>query len=157
MASSEPLSSLKVGPQVRIRLPPAGSPLRTWRRRHGLLMEALIRCTVEIKAPFSAAVLRMLTPAASFSGGRGAAVTRVFSCRASGRQGNGEDMRRIGDVLQPLLSEIDEIGGYRSPHMTPDIGGDANGARRGEALEARRDIDPGAVNSFRGPVSPPGF
>ena len=82
-------------------------------------MEALIRCTVEIKAPFSAAVLRMLTPAASFSGGRGTAVTRVFSCRASGRQGNGEDMRRIGDVLQPLLSEIDEIGGYRSPHMTP--------------------------------------
>jgi hypothetical protein len=28
-ASSEPLSSLKVGPQVRIRLPPAESPMRT--------------------------------------------------------------------------------------------------------------------------------
>src|SRR3984893_13455258 len=70
------------GTDGRIHLPPAGSPLRTWRRRHGLLMEALIRCTVEIKAPFSAAVLRMLTPAASFSGGRGAAVTRVFSCRS---------------------------------------------------------------------------
>jgi hypothetical protein len=36
--------------------------------RQAQLMEALIRCTVEIKAPFSAAVLRMLTPAASFSG-----------------------------------------------------------------------------------------
>jgi hypothetical protein len=29
MASSEPLSSLKVGPQVRIRLPPAASQVRT--------------------------------------------------------------------------------------------------------------------------------
>jgi hypothetical protein len=58
-------------------------------------------------------------------------------------------MRRIGDVLQPLLSEIDEIGGYRSPHMTPGIGGDADAARRGEALEARRDIDAVAVNVVR--------
>src|SRR6202047_3847757 len=32
MASSEPLSSLKVGPQVRIRLPPAASLVRTLRR-----------------------------------------------------------------------------------------------------------------------------
>ena len=58
-------------------------------------------------------------------------------------------MGRIGDVLQALLSEIDEIGGYRSPHMTPDIGGDADAARRGEALEARRDIDAVAVNVVR--------
>ena len=55
-------------------------------------------------------------------------------------------MRRICDVPQPLLSEINEIGGYRSPHMTPGIGGDADTARRGEALEARRDIDAVAVN-----------
>src|SRR5580693_10005110 len=33
MASSEPLSSLEVGPQVRIRLPPAGSQERTPHRR----------------------------------------------------------------------------------------------------------------------------
>src|SRR5260370_33171120 len=35
MASSEPLSSLKVGPQVRIRLPPAGSLVRTSLPRSG--------------------------------------------------------------------------------------------------------------------------
>jgi hypothetical protein len=28
-------------------------------------------------------------------------------------------MHRIGDVLQPLLSKIDEIGGYRSPSADP--------------------------------------
>src|SRR5258708_25592299 len=55
-------------------------------------------------------------------------------------------MRRIGDVLQLLLSEIDEIGGNRSPHMTPGIGGDADAAGRGEALEARRDVDAVAVD-----------
>jgi len=32
---------LKAGPRVRIRLPPGGSPLRTWRRRHGLREAAI--------------------------------------------------------------------------------------------------------------------
>ena len=52
--------------------------------RRAEIMAALIRCTLEIEAPFSAAVLRMVTPAASFSGGRGAAVTTVFSISITG-------------------------------------------------------------------------
>jgi hypothetical protein len=43
-------------------------------------------------------------------------------------------MRRIRDVLQPLLSQIDELSGNRSPHMTRGIRGDADAARWGEAL-----------------------
>src|SRR6478672_13919044 len=58
-------------------------------------------------------------------------------------------MRRIGDVLQPLLPQIDELGGNRSAYMPPGIGGDADAAGRREALEARRDIDAVAVDIVR--------
>src|SRR6516165_3989461 len=58
-------------------------------------------------------------------------------------------MRRVGDVLEPLLAEIDEFGRNRAAHMAPGIGGDANAAGRGEALEARGDIDAVAVNVVR--------
>src|SRR5690242_9830403 len=58
-------------------------------------------------------------------------------------------MRRIGDVLEPLLAEIDEFGRNRAAHMAPRIGGDANPAGRGEAFEARGDIDTVAVDVVR--------
>ena len=32
-------------------------------------------------------------------------------------------MRRVGDVLRPLLAEIDELGGDRSAHVAPDAAG----------------------------------
>jgi len=55
-------------------------------------------------------------------------------------------MRRIGDVLQPLLAEIDEFGGYRTPGVAPRIGGDADAARWRKSFEPRGDIDAVAVN-----------
>src|SRR5262249_15913951 len=58
-------------------------------------------------------------------------------------------MRRVGHVLQPLLSQVDELGGNRSPHMPPGIGGDTDSARRGEALPTRWDGDAGAVDVVR--------
>src|SRR6516162_7182908 len=58
-------------------------------------------------------------------------------------------MSRVGDVLQPLLSQVDELGGNRSPHMPPGIGGDADAAGRCETLEARCDIDPVAIDVVR--------
>ena len=58
--------------------------------------------------------------------------------RASGCQRKGEYMRRIGDVLQPVLSQVDELGRNRSPHMPPCIGGDADSPGRGEAFQTRR-------------------
>ena len=51
--------------------------------------------------------------------------TRADDLRTSGRQRKGEYMRRIGDVLQAVLSEIDVLSRNRSPHMPPCIGGDA--------------------------------
>ena len=35
-------------------------------------------------------------------------------------------MRRVGDVFQPLFSEIDELGGDHSANMTPGVGRDAD-------------------------------
>ena len=58
-------------------------------------------------------------------------------------------MRGIWDVLQPLLSKVDELGGNHSAHMPPRIGGDADSAGWGEALEAGRDIDAVAINVVR--------
>src|SRR2546423_12383168 len=55
-------------------------------------------------------------------------------------------MRRIGDVLQPLLAEIDELGCDRSPHMAPGVGGDADAAGRREPFETRGDIDAVAID-----------
>src|SRR5438105_4092037 len=69
--------------------------------------------------------------------------------RASGRGSDGIDMRRIGDVLQPLLAEIYELGRDRSPHMTPGVGRDADAAGRGETFEACRDIDAVAIDVVR--------
>jgi hypothetical protein len=48
-------------------------------------------------------------------------------------------MRWIGDVLQPLLAQIDEFGGNRSPKMPPGIGGDADAAVAVDVV--RRDDD----------------
>ena len=64
--------------------------------------------------------------------------TEVNDLRTSGCQRKGEYMRRICDVLQPLLSEVDELGRNRSPHMPPCIGGDADSPGRGEAFQTRR-------------------
>ena len=58
-------------------------------------------------------------------------------------------MCRIGDVLQPLLAEIDEFGSDRSAHIPQGIVGDANAARRGEALETRREIDTVTIDVIR--------
>src|SRR5437763_4316022 len=88
------------------------------------------------------------TPLRLFSGGP----ERPSSSRprrASRGRGNGKDMRRIGDVLQPLLAEIDELGGDPSPHLAPGIGGDADAAGRCEALEPRRDIDAVTIDVVR--------
>src|SRR5262245_12955650 len=49
----------------------------------------------------------------------------------SGCQRKGEYMGRVGDVLQALLSEVDELGRNCSPHMPPCIGGDADSPRWG--------------------------
>jgi hypothetical protein len=64
--------------------------------------------------------------------------TRANDLRTSSCQGKGEYMRRVGDVLQPLLSEVDELGRNRSPHMPPCIGGDADSSGRGETFQTRR-------------------
>src|SRR5205085_3699319 len=80
------------------------------------------------------------TPLRLFSGGP----ERPSSSRprrASLRRGNGKDMRRIGDVFQPLLAEIDELASDRPPHSAPGIAGDSDATRRYEALEPRCDID----------------
>jgi hypothetical protein len=45
-------------------------------------------------------------------------------------------MCRIGDVLQPLLAEIDEFGGDRSARIPPGICGDADTPWQGETFEA---------------------
>jgi hypothetical protein len=58
-------------------------------------------------------------------------------------------MRRIGNILQPLLAEIDELGGDRAPHMAPGVGRDADAARRREPFEARGDIDAVAIDVVR--------
>src|SRR5271169_4097224 len=58
-------------------------------------------------------------------------------------------MRRIGDVLQPLLAEIDELGGDRAPHMAPGVGRDANAAGRCEPFEARGHIDAVPIDVVR--------
>src|SRR3974377_1511778 len=58
-------------------------------------------------------------------------------------------MSRIGDVLQPLLPEIGELGGNRSTHMTPSVRGDADAAGRGEALETRCKVNAVAVDVVR--------
>ena len=55
-------------------------------------------------------------------------------------------MRRIIDILQPLFSEIDKLGDDHSSNISPGICGDANAARRGEALETRREIDTVAID-----------
>src|SRR5215831_721492 len=68
----------------------------------------------------------------------------------SGRRTDSENMRRIGNVFEPLLAEIDELGRNRSAHMAPGIGGDANAAGRGQAFEARGDIDAVAVDVVGG-------
>src|SRR5215831_2041218 len=73
----------------------------------------------------------------------------VGDLRPSGCRSNGEHMRGIWDVLQPLLSKVDELGGNHSAHMPPRIGGDADSAGWGEALEAGRDIDAVAINVVR--------
>src|ERR1700719_783939 len=65
------------------------------------------------------------------------------------RRRQGKDMRRIGDVLQPLLAEIDELGGDRAPHMAPGVSRDADAAGRREPFEARGDIDAVAVDVVR--------
>src|SRR5271165_4632018 len=69
--------------------------------------------------------------------------------QGSRRRRQREDMRRVGNVLQPLLAEIDKLGGDRAAHLPPRIGGDADAAGRGETLEARREIDAVAVNVVR--------
>src|SRR6266550_4270909 len=58
-------------------------------------------------------------------------------------------MRGIGDVLQLVLSHIDELGGDRSSRMTPGIGGDADAAGRGEAFETRGEVDAVAIDVVR--------
>src|SRR5215470_688144 len=55
-------------------------------------------------------------------------------------------MRRIGDILQSLLAEVDKLGGDCSARMPPHVSGDAYSARRGEPLEPRRYIDAVPVN-----------
>src|SRR6266704_5562050 len=47
------------------------------------------------------------------------------------------------------MRRIGELGGDRSPHMAPGIGGDADAAGRGEALETRREVDAVAVDVVR--------
>src|SRR5437868_3836481 len=66
---AEPLSSLKVGPQVRIRLPPGASPLRTIANGHtpkGVTGLRLLRAAndVPIGEPAARAAQRATTPIA---------------------------------------------------------------------------------------------
>ena len=75
--------------------------------------------------------------------------TRADDLRTLGRQRKGEYVRRIGDVLQAMLSEVDELGGNHPPNMAPGIGRDADPAGRGEALETRGQIDMMAVDVVR--------
>src|SRR6516225_6081014 len=67
----------------------------------------------------------------------------------SGDWRNGEHMHRVGDVLQPLFSEIDELGSDHSANMAPGVGGDADAAGCGEALETRGEVDVMPVDIVR--------
>ena len=58
-------------------------------------------------------------------------------------------MHRIGDVFQPLLAEIDELGGDRSAHMAPGVSRDADAAGLREPFEARGDVDAVAIDVVR--------
>src|SRR5262249_50317898 len=59
----------------------------------------------------------------------------------SRRRSEGEDMRRIGDVLQLLLAEIDKLGGDCAACVTPGFGGNADSAWRRKSFEPRCEID----------------
>ncbi len=52
-------------------------------------------------------------------------------------------------MLQPLLAEIDELGGDRAQHMAPGVSRDADAASRREPFEAGGDIDAVAVDVRR--------
>src|SRR3984893_7222795 len=58
-------------------------------------------------------------------------------------------MGRIGDVLQLLLPQIDELGGNRSSDVTPGVSRDADPAWCGETFEPCRKVDPMAVDVIR--------
>ena len=83
-----------------------------------------------------------------WSVGRGLSASQLVGEGLALRR-QGKDMRRIGDVLQPLLAEIDELGGDRAPHMAPGVSRDADAAGRREPFEARDDIDAVAVDVVR--------
>src|SRR6516162_7326111 len=93
--------------------------------------------TVGLVQPYAKASRKTSIAALRPGGRKTLAVFAVIRDRVSAKRGrrrsDSEDMRRVGDVLEPLLAEIDEFGRNRAAHMAPGIGGDANAAGRGKA------------------------
>jgi len=58
-------------------------------------------------------------------------------------------MRRVGDVLQPLFAQVDELGGHCAAYVPPRLGGDADPTWRSETFEARGNIDAVTVDVVR--------
>ena len=74
---------------------------------------------------------------------------RLQCSRGPDRWRNGVDVRRLRQVFQPLLAEINHLRRDLSSHTVPSVRGDADSARCGEALKSRGHIHPIAVDIVR--------